>query len=340
MSTDLTSTGSTDLAIRDDQGAFSPAQRAALQHLGVEGASDGDLAVFFHVVKRTGLDPFARQVYMISRPKRENVDGRWQTTGNTQTIQTGIDGYRLIGRRAADRAGITIDVDAPEWAHEDGSWRPVWRKAWGNPVAARVTVRRDDRPFTAVAMFDEYAQTKHGGDLNSMWAQRPAGQIAKCAEALAWRLAFPQDLSGLYVEDELQHLEAEPAPAPAQRPAPTGGLRGRARQHVQGEVVEQSQAEPEAQAAQADEQPVDGEVVDERTPAVDTGEQASGKQQTQVSVLLKSAGHRTKAAGMAALSKIIGRDISEPGDLTTSEADAVIDDLQRELGLAADEAGS
>ena len=101
---------SSDLTITDKQDGFTDNQIAALQQMGVQDASQGDLAVFFHEVQRTGLDPFARQIYMIGR--RTKVDGQWVTK---YTIQTGIDGFRLIARRAADRT------------HED----------FGEPVTAR-----------------------------------------------------------------------------------------------------------------------------------------------------------------------------------------------------------
>lgn len=200
------------LAIAPEQVAFTDEQTAALAHIGVDKASDGDLKVFFHVCQRTGLDPFARQIHMIGRQSSENVNGEWVKV-TKQTIQTGIDGFRLIGRRAADRARHKVSVSAPEWCHEDGTWRPAWRKVWGFPVAARVTITRDGEPFTAVAMFDEYVQTKRSGEPNSMWQQRPAGQLAKCCEALAWRMAFPQDLAGIYADDEMHQADSAPRPA-------------------------------------------------------------------------------------------------------------------------------
>jgi phage recombination protein Bet len=202
--------GQTALAISETQTAFTPQQAAMLEHLGVKDANEADLAVFFHQVKRTGLDPFAKQIYMI---------GRWSKEGTKQTIQTGIDGYRLIGRRAATAAGDTLGVKAPQWAHPDGGWRDVWTPKWGDPVAARVTITRGGETFEAVALFDEYKQTKRDGGLTQMWAQRPAGQIAKCAEALAWRMAFPQDLAGIYTDTEMEQGSNEPA-----TPAKASGL--------------------------------------------------------------------------------------------------------------------
>lgn len=195
----------TVLAISDEQTAFTSQQVTMLRHIGLEKAGEADLSVFFHQCKRTGLDPFARQIYMIER---------WSKDGAKFTIQTGIDGFRLIGRRAATGAGESISVAAPQWAHRDGSWRDLWDASWGTPIAARVTIERNGQPFTAVAMFDEYKQTKRDGGLTQMWAQRPAGQIAKCAEALAWRMGFPQDLSGIYSDDEMGQADNRPTPAP------------------------------------------------------------------------------------------------------------------------------
>lgn len=221
MSTELVRpNAATELAITEAQTSFTGQQVAMLQHIGVDSAGEADLNVFFHQCKRTGLDPFTRQIYMISRQVSKNVNGQWIKEAK-QTIQTGIDGYRLIGRRAADRTGDTIKVHPPQWAHTDGSWRDVWINAWGLPVAARVTIERNGQPFTATALFDEYKQTKYGGGLTSMWEKRPAGQIAKCAEAFAWRMAFPHDLSGIYTDDEMGQADNQSRPEPAQ---PSPGL--------------------------------------------------------------------------------------------------------------------
>lgn len=206
----------TALVIAPDQREFTPNQVATLQHIGVAGATDSDLHVFFHQCQRTGLDPFTRQIYMIGRPSSRLVNGQW-IKEIKQTIQTGIDGYRLIGRRAADRAKESISVKPPVWAHPDGGWRDVWLPAWGMPVAAKVTILRGAQEFTGVALFDEYKQTKRDGGLTQMWSQRPAGQIAKCAESLAWRMGFPQDLAGIYTDEEMGQADNPPASnAPAE----------------------------------------------------------------------------------------------------------------------------
>ena len=198
-------TGTKELAIRDDQDEFDQRQVAALNHLGMGSANGGDLAVFFHQCKRTGLDPFARQIYMIARQGK-------------QTIQTGIDGFRLIARRATDRTGGTLGYEDTLWADPNGQWHDVW--LWDTPpAAAKVTVIRNGMRFPAIARFMEYAGRKRDGSLNQMWATKPALMLEKCAEALALRKAFPQDLSGLYTSDEMQQANVvEHQDVPREKP--------------------------------------------------------------------------------------------------------------------------
>jgi phage recombination protein Bet len=190
----------TALTISENQTEFSPGQVATLRQLGVDNASREDLAVFFHVARRTGLDPFARQIYMV---------GRWTKQGTKFTIQTGIDGYRLIARRAVDRTHETLGYEDTLWCGEDGNWVDVWLKK-EPPAAAKVTVLRGGERYSAVALFSEYAQTTREGGLTQMWRDKGALMIAKCAEALALRKAFPQDLSGIYTAEEMAQADNEP----------------------------------------------------------------------------------------------------------------------------------
>lgn len=288
------------LALSGEQSYWNDQQLAALRHMGVENANGGDLAVFHHVCQRTGLDPFARQIHMIGRNTKNQRTNQWETK---YTIQTGIDGFRLIGRRAADAKRQTISVDAPQWAHADGSWRDVWSPAWGLPIAARVTIRRNGEPFNAVALFNEYRQTKKDGELTSMWAQRPAGQLAKCAEALAWRMAFPQDLSGIYADEEMQQADRH---EDAERSATT------ARSTPRGLAA--ALAEPVVTVEQAEQ--------------ADSGEAMTDSTRGEMFALFGERGITDRDEQIRGIVQIVGHDIESRGELTETEARAVVATLR------------
>jgi phage recombination protein Bet len=199
MTTDLTRAEGSALAIRADQGTFDSTQIAALRALGAEQASPADLTVYFHYCQRTGLDPFARQIYLIGRNDRQSGSKKW-------TIQTSIDGLRLVARRATDANHGTLGYEDTLWCGEDGQWTDVWLSD-ANPKAAKVTVLRDGQRFTGIALWKEYKQS------SPTWTGMPSLMLAKCAEALALRKAFPNDLAGLYTDDEGDRNAVNEAPS-------------------------------------------------------------------------------------------------------------------------------
>lgn len=212
---------SSELTITSKQESFSGAQIAALSQLGMQDASDGDLELFFHYVQRTGLNPFARQIYMIGR--KTKVGDRWVTK---QTIQVGIDGFRLIARRAIDKSHEAYGEPEVLWCGEDGTWHDVWLDRKTPPSASKAVVQRGEGIFTGTATYAEYAGTRfdkktNSQVVNSMWASKPAVMLAKCAEALALRKAFPQDLAGIYMPEEIQEEESAPQHVEVIEPSPS-----------------------------------------------------------------------------------------------------------------------
>ncbi|WP_407540257.1 phage recombination protein Bet [Deinococcus radiomollis] len=167
------------------------------------GASDGELELFAEQCRRTGLDPFSRQIYAVMRDTRAQINGQWFSTPK-MTIQVSIDGFRLIAERTGKYAGQV----GPQWCGPDGQWVDVWLKK-EPPAAARVGVLRRDfsEPLYGTARFDAYASRKSSGELMGLWAKMPDVMVAKCAEAQALRRAFPNDLSGLYASEEMAQAD-------------------------------------------------------------------------------------------------------------------------------------
>lgn len=278
------------LALANDQDWWNDHQLAALRQMGLDKAGNGDLAVFMHVSQRTGLDPFAKQIYMI---------GRWSKDGTKYTIQTGIDGFRLIARRASDRLGETLEYEDTQWCGRDGQWLDVWTNPTTPPMAAKVAVLRHGKRFPAVANYSEYVQTVKGGDPNSMWARMPANQLAKCAEALALRKAFPQDLSGIYADEEMGQADR-----PERRES--SGLAAALAPTVTAEQVEQ--------------------IV----------EQMTQRTRGQMFALFAEQGIEDRDEQIRGIVHIIGREIESRSEITETEGLAVIAKLQERKSTAAE----
>lgn len=153
-------------------------------------ATMDELKLFLYQAQRTGLDALSRQIYCIHR-NAKLPNGQY---GKKMTIQTSIDGFRVI----AERSGTYAGQSEPIFTYDSS----------GHLESCKISVFRfkDNIRYEAavgVAYWDEYVQTDKNGNAMGLWGSKPRIMLAKVCESIALRKAFPQDLSGLYTGDEL-----------------------------------------------------------------------------------------------------------------------------------------
>jgi phage recombination protein Bet len=156
---------------------FNADQASLIKNYLCKGINDEEIKLFHAVCKKTGLDPFMKQIYAVKRKDQ-------------MTIQTSIDGYRLI----AERTGRYCPGRESTYVY-DGD-----RLVYATSYVKKQTADGTWHEVAASAYFDEYKPSYS----NQFWDSKKHIMLAKCAESLALRKAFPNELSGLYSEDEMQ----------------------------------------------------------------------------------------------------------------------------------------
>lgn len=188
---------------------FTEDQSQMIRDAYANGATDGEFAVLMEIAKARRLNPLLKQVHFVKRWDKDKARMVWAT-------QVSIDGLRAI----AERTGIYAGQDEPEFIEGPS----------GVPTVCKVRVYRKDwtRPAVGVAYFGEYVQTTKDGKVTSFWQRMPHTMLAKCAESLALRKAFPEDTSGLYTPEEMGQAEnvevQQHAPYLAPGPSPAAAL--------------------------------------------------------------------------------------------------------------------
>ena len=144
-----------------------------------------EIVYFFQTCNNSGLNPVTKQIYAIYR-KNKGVP--------TLTVQTSIDGMRATAEKSGKYAGSDDAIHEYDEAGKLKKSSIVVYKL--NPITG------ERMPVTASAMFNSYAVSS-----NHFWGKMPEVMLAKCAEALALRKAFP-NIGQIYTTEEMMQADA------------------------------------------------------------------------------------------------------------------------------------
>ena len=135
-----------------------------------KGATESEFQMFLEFCKSTGLNPFKKEIWFIK-------------TGSGVQMMTGINGFLTIANNHPQFDGMTVKIDEQD----------------GKLVSATCTVYRKDRkyPSEATVYYSEYAKN------SPIWRTMPRMMLQKVAKSVALREAFPQELNGMYTQEEM-----------------------------------------------------------------------------------------------------------------------------------------
>lgn len=105
------------------------------------------------------------------------------------TIVIGLDGFRARAQRTGKLSGIKRGVIRDAQGVCIGGWADVYRKDWDHPAHEEVTLA-------------EYMDPR-----KATWKSMPETMIKKVAEVAALRMAFPDELGGVYSQEEMDQAD-------------------------------------------------------------------------------------------------------------------------------------
>lgn len=148
---------------------------------------------FTELCKVRKLNPFLNEAYLIK-----------YSDNNPAQLVVGKDAIlkRAVLHPAYDgmESGIIVLDKDNNVIERAGTFKLTDEKLVGG--WARVYIKDRKYPSYSSVSFDEVAQRKGGGELNSNWSGKGATMVEKVAKVRALREAFVEDLGGMYDEDE------------------------------------------------------------------------------------------------------------------------------------------
>lgn len=165
--------------------------------------TDQEVAMFLNLCKYQRLNPFIRDAYLI------------KFGDQPATIVTSKDAIMKRAMRnpkyAGHQAGIIVQTKQGELEYRLGAFKlpgEILIGGW-----AKTYVKGYEVPIEVAVSFEEYAGRKRDGNLNSTWAGKPGVMIRKVALVTSLREAFPEDLQGMYAQEEPEDAEDTLSPA-------------------------------------------------------------------------------------------------------------------------------
>lgn len=186
-------------------GALVPAEQAeavrtALKSSLYPGASDASVDLVLSYCRAAGLDPMQKPVHIVPM-----WDSKARETRDV--VMPGIGLYRTNAARTGEFAGMSEPEFGPMVTERIGT-RDVTFPEWCRVTVSRQLPSGYVAQFTAVEYWIENYAIKGGKDQdqspNAMWSKRVRGQLAKCAQAQALRMAFPEAVGAAPTAEEME----------------------------------------------------------------------------------------------------------------------------------------
>jgi phage recombination protein Bet len=156
-----------------------------------KGTPISEFQLFIKKCEDYGLNPLRNEIFLL--------DKFIQGSGRRFFTCIGINGLRKKAHDTGEYKGSPTPLF-------DGLELSVFPKDKKTPRSCKTTVIRNECFYEYEVFFSEYVPMP----ITQIWEEKPFVMIAKVSEAMALRKAFPE-LSGLYIEEELDKLHSKEA---------------------------------------------------------------------------------------------------------------------------------
>ncbi len=155
--------------------------------------TDQEVTLFLNLCRFQHLNPFLREAYIVKYGNapativtgKDALVKRAQKNERYEGFQAGVIVLKGNGEIENRIGSLVIEGEVLV-----GGWAKVFVKGYSCPVEISVS-------------HNEYIGKKSNGEVNSQWTRMPATMIRKVAFVQALREAFPDDLSGMYSQEEM-----------------------------------------------------------------------------------------------------------------------------------------